>query len=190
MSNYIELNPLDHFDITPQSKAGGKSDDVQLPFKFSIEAVPNTDPVIYNLRIPFGGTLYKTPTMNSIADSRSGTIVPNVDLTVSNTYKILALVSPSGNGDLITYSTTDSNYSDLPPAFAGFEDSVNGRGGSLDYSETPSGDFDEGFGFYKLVSAIVINSEGEWTALTYAPNNLAVVQVCDSGVVKPAIISI
>ena len=23
MSNYIELNPLDHFDITPQSRAGG-----------------------------------------------------------------------------------------------------------------------------------------------------------------------
>ena len=190
MSNYIELNPLDHFDITPQSKAGGKSDDVQLPFKFSIEAVPNTDPVIYNLRIPFGGTLYKTPTMNSIADSRSGTIVPNVDLTVANTYKILAFVDPNGNGDLHTYSTTDDNYSTLPTAFAGFESDVTGRGGPLDYNEKPNAAFDSGFGFYKLVSAININSAGAWTAFAYTPNNLAVVQVCDSGEVKQTIISI
>ena len=190
MSNYIELNPLDHFDITPQSKAGGKSDDGRLPFKFSLEAVPNTDPVIYNVRIPFAGTLYKTVAMNVSEDSRSGTIVPNVDITVFNQYKILALADPNGNGDLVTYSNTDSSYSNLPPPFDGFENRVNGKGGSLDYDAQPNGSFTDGFGFYKLVSAININSAGEWTAFTYCPNNLAIAGVCDSGVVKQVIISI
>ena len=190
MSNYIELNPLDHFYITPQSTAGGKSDDVRLPFKFSLEAVPNTDPVIYNVRIPFGGTLYKTPVMDVIEDSRSGTIVPNVNLTVSNTYKILALVNPDGNGDLVTYSTTDSEFDTLPTEFDGFENFVNGQGGSLDYEANPNNSFNAGFGFYKLVSAITINPEGEWTSFTYTPNNLAIAGVCDSGVIKQVIISI
>jgi len=189
MSNYIELNPLDHFEITPQSKAV-KSDDVRLIFKFSVEAVPNTNPVISNVTIPFRGYLYDSPTMNEVEDTKGGTIVPNVDLTVANTYKILAFVDPNGNGDLHTYSTTDDNYSTLPTAFAGFESDVTGRGGPLDYNEKPNAAFDSGFGFYKLVSAININSAGAWTAFAYTPNNLAVVQVCESGVVKPVIIPI
>ena len=46
MSNYIELNPLDHFDITPQSRAGGGGGDVH-PWKVSI--VPNgTNPLTGN----------------------------------------------------------------------------------------------------------------------------------------------
>ena len=169
---------------------GGESDDTRLIFKFSIEAVPNSDPARSNVTIPFRGVLYTSPAMDEVEDSKSGTIVPNVDLTVANTYKILAFVDPNGNGDLHTYSTTDSNYSTLPTAFAGFENDVDGRGGSLDYSEQPNGSFTEGFGFYKLVSAISINSAGAWTAFTYTPNNLAVVQSCDNGIVKPSIISI
>ena len=188
----VRGGPIDPVEILVEP-AGNKSDDTRLIFKLSIEVVPNTNPAlpaISNVTIPFGGTLYKTPTMDSIEDSRSGTIVPKVDLTVANTYKILALVDPNGNGDLHTYSTTDDNYSDLPTAFAGFEYAVNGRGGSLDYEANPNGSFNKGFGFYKLVSAININSEGAWTAFTYTPNNLAVVGVCDNAVIKQTIISI
>ena len=184
------VDPVEFLNVEP---AGGASDDGRLPFKFSLEAVPNTDPalpVIYNVTIPFAGTLYKTVAMNSIQDSRSGTIVPNVDITVFNQYKILALVDPNGNGDLVTYSNTDDNYSTLTGAFTGFENRVNGKGGSLDYDAQPNGSFTDGFGFYKLVSAININSAGEWTAFTYCPNNLAIAGVCDSGVVKQVIISI
>jgi len=187
-TGYYQSDPL--VDFPQSSTRDGKSDDTRLIFKFSVEAVPNSDPAISNVTIPFRGILYKTPAMNEVEESKSGTIIPNVDLTVANTYKILAFVDPNGNGDLHTYSPTDSNYSTLPTAFAGFENDVNGRGGSLDYEAKPNGSFTTGFGFYKLVSAISINSAGAWTAFTYTPNNLAVVQVCDSGVVNPVIISI
>ena len=126
---------------------GGESDDTRLIFKFSVEAVPNSDPAISNVTIPFRGVLYTSPAMDENEDSKSGTIVPNVNLTVPNTYKLLALVDPNGNGDLHTYSTTDNNYSNLPPSFSGFENSVNGRGGALDYNEKPNAAFDSGLWF-------------------------------------------
>ena len=90
MSNYIELNPLDHFDITPQSKAGGTAG-----------CIPWTPTVVGNkIRLSAG-------TINGRINSAWNDLVNVGSMGANNVNYIIATVTfTSRQVSSITYSTS------------------------------------------------------------------------------------